>query len=256
MMDWVVVRKMLAGLVLPPAGPLLCVLLGLVLMRKRRRIGHFLAWFGALSLLAFSLPVVSAWLVDAAGGGKALDLARPVSAQAIVVLGGGVRRHAADYGGDTMAQLTLERTRYGAFLARRTGLPLLVTGGVVHKGTAEAELMRDALKNEFNTPARWVEAQSRNTHENARHSAVLLKADGIAHVLLVSHAFDVRRARRAFEAAGLKVTPAPTGAGQLTPQPMEVGDFLPSARALQGSYYACYELLALAVARVLPGLLN
>lgn len=255
-MDWVVLRKIIAGFVLPPTGPLLCVMLGLVLMHKRRRIGHFLAWFGALSLLAFSLPVVSAWLVDLAGGGKTLDLARPVAAQAIVVLGGGVRPNAAEYGGDTVGQLSLERTRYAAFLAKRTGLPLLVTGGVVRKGTAEAELMRDALKNEFNAPARWVEANSRNTRENARNSAALLKADGISHVLLVSHAFDVRRARMEFEAVGLAVTPAPTGAGQLTPQPMEVSDFLPSARALQNSYYACYELLALAAAWLAPALIN
>lgn len=250
-MDWVVLRKILAGFVLPPTGPLLLVVGGLVLMRWRRRAGNMLAWFGALSLLAFSLPVVSGWLVDAAGGGKPLDLAQPVSAQAIVVLGGGVRVNAADYGGDTLGLLSLERTRYGAFLAKRTGLPLLVTGGVVSEGKPEAELMRNALLHEYSVTPRWVETQSRNTRENARYSAAKLKADGIAHVLLVTHAFDVRRARIEFEVAGLQVTPAPTGAGELIPQPMEVGDFFPSARALHLSYYACYELVALAVRRLL-----
>lgn len=244
MMDWVVLRKILAGLVLPPTGPLLLVLVGLVWMRRRPRAGKRLAWLGALSLLAFSLPVVSSWLVETAGGGKPLDLTQPVAAQAIVILGGGVRHNAADYGGDTLAQLSLERTRYGAFLAKRTKLPVLVTGGVVSKGTPEAEVMRTALQDEFGVTARWVEAQSRNTRKNARNTAALLKADGVTHVLLVMHVFDVRRARMEFEAAGLQVTPAPTGHGQLTPQPLIVGDFLPSARALQESYYACYELLA------------
>ncbi len=250
-MDWIVLRKLLAGMVLPPTGPLLCIVLGLICMRGYRRTGKALAWLGVGSLLAFSLPVVAAWLVEAAGGARALDLSKPVTAQAIVVLGGGVRRNAADYGGDTLAPLSLDRTRYGAFLARRTGLPLLLTGGVVSEGRPEAEVMRDALRQEFNLPVRWVETQSRNTRENARYSAHMLKADGISRVLLVSHLFDARRARLEFEAAGVHVTPAPTGSGQLHAEPMSVGDFLPSARALQLSYYACYELLALLLRNVI-----
>src|SRR5688572_26734085 len=137
MMDWIVLRKVLAGFVLPPTGPLLCMLLGLVLLRWHRRIGNFLAWLGVVSLWVFSLPAVSYWLVQTVGGAKPLDPAQAVTAQAIVILGGGVRLNAAEYGGDTLGQLTLERTRYGAYLAKRTGLPLLVTGGVVSKGAPE-----------------------------------------------------------------------------------------------------------------------
>lgn len=254
MMDWIVLRKMIGSLVLPPAGPLLCAVLGLIVLRRSRRVGYALAWLGVGSLLAFSLPVVATWLAETVGGGQPLSPNKPVTAQAIVVLGGGVRPNAAEYGGDTPGQLTLERTRYGAFLAKRTGLPLLVTGGVVYKGTAEAELMRNVLQHEFNTAVRWVENQSRNTRENAHYSAARLKADGISHVLLVSHLFDVRRARLEFESAGLQVTSAPTGSGQHTPQPMQVSDFLPSAGALRISYYASYELLGLIARRVLPGL--
>lgn len=254
MMDWVVLRKILAGLVLPPTGPLLCAMLGLIILRRSRRLGYALAWLGVGSLVAFSLPVVATWLAQSVGGGQPLDPNKPVTAQAIVVLGGGIRPNAAEYGGDTLGLLTLERTRYGAFLAKRTGLPLLVTGGVVYKGTAEAELMRNVLQHEFNTSVRWVENQSRNTRENAHYSAVRLKAEGVSHVLLVTHQFDVRRARLEFESAGLQVTSAPTGSGQHTPQPMQVSDFLPSAGALRISYYASYELVGLIARRVLPAL--
>jgi uncharacterized SAM-binding protein YcdF (DUF218 family) len=245
MMDWIVLRKIIAGFVLPPAGPLLCVMLGLVLMGQRRRLGKMLAWFGVCSLAAFSLPVVSSWLIDVAGGGASLDITRPIPAQAIIITGGGVRIHAPEYGGNTLGPLTLERTRYGAYLARKTGLPVLVTGGVVSKGAAEAALMRDALQQEFGTPVRWVEAKSRSTNENARFSAAMLRAENIKRIVLVTHAFDVRRARLEFESAGFEVIPAPTGLGPNTPQPMAVLDFFPSAHALQGSYYACYELLGL-----------
>jgi uncharacterized SAM-binding protein YcdF (DUF218 family) len=109
--------------------------------------------------------------------------------------------------------------------------------------------MRESLQQEFNVPVRWVEAQSRNTRENARASAAMLKADGVTHVLLVMHAFDVRRAQAEFEAAGLQVVPAPTGEYQLDPQPPTIGDFMPNARAMVDSYYACYELLAWVVRR-------
>lgn len=256
MMDWIVLRKIIAGFVLPPAGPLLCVMLGLALMgrhQRYRRIGKTLAWLGVGSLIALSLPVVSSWLIDVAGGAEPLSLTRPLAAQAIIITGGGVRIHAPEYGGNTLGPLTLERTRYGAYLVRKTGLPVLVTGGVVSKGAPEAELMRDALQQEFALPVRWIEAKSRSTSENARFSAATLKSEGITRIVLVTHAVDVRRARLEFESAGFQVTSAPTGVGPNTPQPMVVLDFFPSASALQGSYYACYELIAL-LARRLIGL--
>jgi uncharacterized SAM-binding protein YcdF (DUF218 family) len=251
MMDWIVLRKILAGFVLPPAGPIICVMLGLALMGRRQRLGKTLAWLGVSSLMALSLPAVSSWLVDVAGGAEPLDLTRPLTAQAIIITGGGVRVHAPEYGGSTMGQLTLDRARYGAYLARKTGLPVLVTGGKIPQGASEGELMRGALQQEFAVTVRWFEGESRNTSENARFSAAVLKPEGVSRILLVTHAFDVRRARMEFEAAGFQVTPAPTGVGANTPQPMAVLDFFPSARALQESYYACYELIALLMKQVI-----
>jgi hypothetical protein len=39
-----------------------------------------------------------------------------------------------EYGGDTLGRLTLERVRYGARVAKKTGLPVLVAGGSVLVG--------------------------------------------------------------------------------------------------------------------------
>jgi uncharacterized SAM-binding protein YcdF (DUF218 family) len=250
-MDWIFLRKIIAGFVLPPAGPLICIVLGLALISRRPRLGKTLAWLGLSSLIALSLPAVSSWLVDVAGGAEPLDLSKPIAAQAIVITGAGVRVHAPEYGGSSLSTLTLDRTRYGAYLARKTGLPVLVTGGKIPEGASEGELMRSTLQAEFATPVRWIEAQSRNTSENARFSAAVLKPDGITRILLVTHAFDVRRARMDFEAAGFQVTPAPTGVTPNTDEPMAPLDFFPSARALQESYYACYELIALLVKQVI-----
>jgi uncharacterized SAM-binding protein YcdF (DUF218 family) len=250
-MEWIVLRKLIAGLVLPPTGPLLCAILGLALMGRSRRLGKTLAWIGVCSLIALSLPAVAMWLANLSGGGEPLDLSRLTTTQAIVVTGGGVRTRAPEYGGQTMAQLTLERARYGAYLAKKTGLPVLVTGGVLRRATAEGELMRNALQQEYGVPVRWAELKSRNTRENAHFTAAVLLPEGVTRILLVTHGFDVRRARLEFEAAGFQVTPAPT---VIRPRsvPLAATDFLPSAGALQSSYYACYELLALLVRAVSP----
>jgi uncharacterized SAM-binding protein YcdF (DUF218 family) len=159
-----------------------------------------------------------------------------------VIVGGGVRRHAAEYGGDTLGHLTLERVRYGARVARASGLPVLVTGGSVFGGEPEAKLMQAALEREFDVPVRWAETRSRNTHENAVRSAEILRAEHIGRIVLVAHSFDMRRAKAEFAAQGIEAIPAPTGIphGELdTPL-----DALPSMAALQGSYFALYEISA------------
>jgi uncharacterized SAM-binding protein YcdF (DUF218 family) len=245
MTDLFVVKKVLTVLVLPPTGPLALAFIGLILLKGRPMLGRGLARLGFTTLLAFSLPIVSGTLLRCLDDNGTLDFAQASGAQAIVILGGGVRRNAAEYGGDTLGRLTLDRVRYGALVARKTKLPVLVTGGVVHGGTPEAELMKQSLEEEFDIKVRWAEIKSRNTHENAVDSAAILLASGIRHVILVAHGFDMRRAKAEFTAAGLQVLPAPTHiSSQTIDSPLEL---LPSATSLQGSYYALYELLANAV---------
>jgi uncharacterized SAM-binding protein YcdF (DUF218 family) len=249
--DFFIARKVLAALVLPPTGPLLLALAGLALLGRRPRLGRALAWLGTGALLILSLPVVSQALLRSFEA-PALDLRRPGAAQAIVILGGGVRRNAVEFGGDTLGRLTLERVRYGALVARTTGLPVLVSGGSVYGGTAEATLMKRALEQEFNVAVRWSEERSRDTRSNAAQSAAILVQAGIRRVILVAHGFDMPRASAEFASAGLQVTPAPTvGAGDRLAfdHPVEL---LPSMSALQGSYYALYELIAGAVLRLRP----
>jgi uncharacterized SAM-binding protein YcdF (DUF218 family) len=60
----------------------------------------------------------------------------------------------------------------------------------------------------------------------------------------------VRRARMEFEAAGFEVIPAPTGMGFNGPRGLALRDFFPAPGAFQASYYACYELAALAATRL------
>lgn len=247
-MDPIWVKAVLKALALPPTGPLLLALCGLLLLRRRPRFGRLLALAGVAGLLLLSVPKV-ADLVAAnlpARVPVAIDEAR--TAQALVILGSGTRRNAAEYGGDTLGRRTLERVRYGARLARSTGLPVLVAGGSVYGGETEAALMRDALENEFGVPVRWAEARSRTTHENARYAADILREAGIARVVLVTHGVDMTRALAEFGDHGIDAIPAPTGISSRGVD--DLTDWLPGMAGLTTSYEAIYELAALAVRRV------
>ena len=242
MIDPIWLKTLLKTLVLPPTGLLLLSLAGLALRKRFPRSGITLAWTGVLGLLLLSIPAISVLLVRMLDTSPPFDSARASQAQAIVILGGGTRRNAPEYGGDTLGELTLERVRYGARVARQTHLPVLVTGGRVLGGETEAKLMRAALENEFAVSVRWAEDRSRNTHENAVNSAAILRSAGIRTVVLVAHSFDMLRARAEFAAVGIETIPAAT----VIPSsngPDSIFDYLPSIGGLSTSYYAVYEIL-------------
>ena len=235
-------KALFKAVVLPPTGPLLLCLIGLGLQRKLPRSGRALAVAGPLLLLVLSMPAIAVGLLRWVNASPPLDLERAKSAQAIVILGGGIRHDAAEYGGDTLGRLTLERVRYGARVAHLTGLPVLVSGGAPHGGETEARLMRNALESEYGVTVRWAEDRSRDTHENAVLSAEMLRAAGIFRVVLVGHGFDIPRAKAQFADQGIETIDAPTGipSGNFD-EPLL---FVPSIAGLEGSYYALYEILA------------
>lgn len=235
-------RKLVAAALLPPTGPLLLLAVGLLLTRRRLVLGITIAWIAGTSLMLLSVPWVAGALMTAVGGVTApVHRDELTGVQAIVILGGGVRPDAPEFGTDVPNNLTLERVRYGAFLAKATKLPVLVTGGPHVDTRPEADVMAEMLEVEYGVPVRWREDRARNTRENALFSAEVLKASGVTRVAVVSHAVDTRRALREFRAAGMDPVAAPTqipGTDLLLPW-----DLIPSMRALWGSYLALYELL-------------
>lgn len=238
-------KKLLAVFALPPLLPLLPIVLGLLLLRRRPRLGALLAWTGVTLNLLLIMPFSVGWLVAQVEYPHPLDASRLREAQAIVVLGAGKRSHAPEFGGETVNRLALERLRYAAVLARQTWLPVLVSGGAAAGETPEAALMERLLRDEHGVAPRWVETSARDTRENARLSAAQLQADGVHRVLLVTHAMHMARARAEFEAAGLAVIPAPTawlGNGDRAPSD-EVLPLLPSQNTAYAGWFALHELL-------------
>lgn len=235
-------KKLLSALVLPPTSLVLLIVLGLMLLRRWPRIGATFAWLGSLGLLALSLPLTASKLMDIASASPPLDYAVAREASAVVILGGG-RRHAPEYGGETISESTLERVRYGAKVARELDLPILVTGGVVYgHGAAEGTLMAQALQTSFGVPATWIESRSRDTHENALYSAEILREAGIDTIVLVTHDYHQRRSLAEFSATGLRAIPAPVTAAPLE-RDRTFLEHLPDANALRLSTIALRELL-------------
>ena len=105
-LDPLLLRAVAKTLVLPPAGPLLLALIGLLLLSRRPRLGRALALTGVVALLVLSLPIVALALARAIDDSPVFDPARATEAQALVILGSGVRRHAVEYGGDTLGPRT------------------------------------------------------------------------------------------------------------------------------------------------------
>ena len=242
-------KKLIALLLMPPLAPLILICAGLLLLRWRPRAGRVLAWSGlALALLVTMPPVVDA-LLDGLEDIPVLQPAQLADAGAIVILGGGARTNAPEFGGQTVNRLTLERVRYGARLVRQSGLPVLVSGGAPSGSQPEAELMKTALEEDFRLPVKWVEAASLDTRDNARMSAALLHTDGVKRVVLVTHAAHMRRSVEAFEAAGLAVIPAPSGFFRRGP----ADDTLPRLPNMNSTYagtYAIHEWLGLLAYRL------
>jgi uncharacterized SAM-binding protein YcdF (DUF218 family) len=203
------------------------------------RSGKALMSLGLVGLFVFAMPVTSGWLTVALEQG--LPLAPPPDnmPRAIIILGGEVSR-SVEPPFTRPGRLTLDRLRAGAALHRLTGLPILVTGGIVQRDRpAVAQVMADSLRTDFLTQTDWVEDKSGTTWANAVLSAAMLKKQGIASVYVVSQAWHLRRAVIAFRKAGMTVTAAPT---MLDPPATPILlDFLPTASAWYASFFAVHE---------------
>lgn len=231
-------RILFKAIVLPPAGPLLIGLVGIVCWMRRPRIGFALCAASIVSLWLLATPIFSDTLARAMESYPAVDPANldanQARAQAIVILGGGVRRGAPEAGGDAPSIHADLRLIEGARIARATHLPILVTGSA-----RETAAMRRFAETDLNVPVRWMETASTNTHENAVNSARILKEQGIERIFLVTTSVHMVRAVDEFRAAGLEVDAAP--AEMWTPDERGALAFLPSILALYRSHIAIYE---------------
>lgn len=254
-------KPLLGVLLLPPVPLLVLVLLGTRLVLPRRGLGWLvvltsvaLLW---LSTCSGSARLLSHWLLHPPGAlphekiealREAVRAKQPV---AILVLGGGARRLAPEYGVGDLSPISLERLRYAVWLARQTGAPLAFSGGIGHglregETAPEAQLAARIAEQEFGRALKWTEDRSRDTRENAAYSVPLLKAQGIQRVVLVTHQAHMPRALRAMEqvaGGAINFEPAPVGVAQGSLDRLSA--WLPSREGFAGVHVALHEAFGL-----------
>ena len=220
-MELAELKPILTALVLPPAGPLLLALLGVLVGTRRRLAGAIVVLAGVALLWFLSCNAVAVGLAR-----NLLPQVEPIaraqldSVQAIVVLGGGVEPFAPEYGVSMLSAYSLERLLFGNWLSRETGVPVAFSGGpgwAQRQSTSEAEVAARIAAQELGRPLKWTEDQSRDTHENAARTIPLMKRAGVTHILLVTHGWHMPRAKRAFDELaapnGIRIEAAPMGLG-------------------------------------------
>jgi uncharacterized SAM-binding protein YcdF (DUF218 family) len=231
---------------IPPNLFILLAMVGAALAWRWRGIGLVLATAAMACLYLASTPVVSFLLMRAADrlAGIVPTLPLPAPPGAIVVLSAEYRHSNLPGGKDIVGPVTLERLAEAAREQRRTGLPILVSGGwLEHADDSLAGMMAESLKSDFRVPVQWREERSRTTYENALYSAEILRHAGVSSALVVTNPWHMARALWSFYAAGYPVVAAP-----LPESPsLEVSPSIvfPEVPALVGSYYALHELIGL-----------
>lgn len=214
----------------PAVQALLLALLSTALVLWRRPRTAALAAALALAWIWIaSTPVLALHLRD---GLATVPGSSTPHADAIVVLGGG-KLPVADW------SRTTTRAGRGLTLWRDGFAPLLLVSG----SDQADDLARGFTLSGVPGGDLRVESRSVNTHENARNSAAMLKADGLSDVLLVTSAIHMRRAAGCFRHEGIVVTPVPAedGHGKLVVAP----GWLPRRDALTLTARCLREYLAL-----------
>ncbi len=245
-------QAFLSALLFPPGINILLLILGFI-------IHHWWKWTGRLMMVT---GIVSLYLFStlAIGDRMLFNLQKyPVFNQAtflknhleehtaIVVLGGGRRRLAPEYDKeDIVNPMTLERLRYAVILSKRYKLPLLLSGGEPdHEATPEAVLMNQFVVEELHQAVPYLEAHSKNTRQSANNTVAIVKQHAINNIILVTHAWHMKRAYAYFEATGIKVYAAPMGFIPRKPYfSNKIKAFYPTATGLLHSQLALSEYIA------------
>ncbi len=226
---------LLTPIVVPPVN-----LAALALLAALRR-WHVLTMASLAGLLVLGMPVTASLLF-----GSLLSPSRPLDrtgVQAILVLGGDIDR---DTGGAIPGPLSLERLRDAARLARKTNLPVAITGGPLWAdGPPISIVMAASLAHDFSVTARWTETQSADTWHNASDSAAILLPLGIHRVFLVTQAWHMPRALIAFRRTGLAGTPAPVQRFGYPSTGLGPTSFIPTARSWRDSSFALHEWIGI-----------
>ena len=219
-------KKLITAMILPPFNILILWGLSLILAKFNfKKLSRISTALGFSLLYLLSIPYTAQVLKDSLITEDHLTLQDYQQAQAIVLLGGGLRDSKELYAPLASTGIQLERLRYAAFLQKETHLPLLITGASP-TGAIEAKIAAEELQNFFNVPTKWIEPKALTTKENALFTKQILEKEGIHKIILVTNEWH-------FQQQGFDVLPASVGEG-ITPDSygLNMMHFIPQGGAI------------------------
>lgn len=238
-------RRLIEYLVLPPGNIILLGILALLVIFITRRFRGRLLIFTLFLLWIFSTPWFAFLLLDQLQKPFAPLTEIPADADVIVLLGGGHYQGTNEFGGTAMPNsFALERVHYAAYLAQKTGLPIIASGGFTgEKGKSEASIMKKVLRNQFGIKTVIEEERSLNTQENAQFTKEVMRRNGLGRPLLVTHYWHMPRAIDWFRHYGIHAQAAPTARYTAGITERNIWRWIPQARSLFYSSIALHEFL-------------
>ena len=240
LLNWIEILLLPPGLLLP------FLILAAYWYRRRKVLAIYSLTSGLFLILILSMPAMARSLI------KDLQIHEPIDLAAIaeqenmimVVLGGGRYANAPEYNNqDQISPATLERIRYAANLNKELNLPMVLSGGRRNAdSTPEAVMMNKVLVDEYKILPVYLEVNAANTHQQAIEVKKLLEDETVTYLVLVTHAWHMRRAEHEFRYQGFDVIPAPMG--YLATGEYNI-NYIPSAAAMAISARALHEKYAL-----------
>jgi uncharacterized SAM-binding protein YcdF (DUF218 family) len=213
-----------------------------------RRIGQVFLGVALVTLWIAATPVFSNWLNwQLESQFPPLSADRLPQSDVVIVLGGVLAQPTSPRLAADLSD-AVDRIMHALRLYRAGKAPLIVISAgnqaPQRAATPEARLIADLLM-ELGVPrsALVLETRSRNTHENATHTAAIFKEHGWRNGLLVTSGFHMPRALAAFRHEGLAVTPAATDVHSGPPQFASPFAILPDAGALALTTSAIKEMI-------------
>ncbi|ADO44510.1 protein of unknown function DUF218 [Hydrogenobacter thermophilus TK-6] len=193
-------KKFLSALLLPP-GLFVLALLLISFFERKKRLTYYTSVSLALLIYMLSIEPVKDTLLTPLE--SKYSVPEKFQADAIVVLGGG------SYSTGILKEDSMKRLLTALILHKRTGLPIVLSGGA--ENLPDAEIMKSLLV-ELGVDKRDIitEVRSRDTEENASYVREICQQRNYKSVVLVTSAYHLPRAVFLFKKEGLSVIPYPT----------------------------------------------
>ena len=246
----------ISSIIMPPGIFIIILLImSLYALKKPRRVilASFLVLL-ALSIYIASIPIttfyLNKWFIDIYKPQLPHDNAKT----AVIVLGGGFYYDENNKPSQPNIA-TMERLYAGVKLTKEhsTFSYLILSAGNTYRpnSVTGAEIMAYAAKTMDCKATIIIEGKSRNTEENLKYCAEIVKKLGIKNVIIVTNNFHIRRSMDfayLYMPTNVNIFPYPSGGQQPRNITLSLQLFIPSTRALMITQLRIKEMIGILLA--------